>query len=98
MMTSIFELIAYYARITPAAPALIGCDERRLTYKELIDLVQKTVSSINELGLGREDRVAVVLPAGLPLAAVFLSVACGAACAPLNPAYKLNEFRFFLRD
>jgi amino acid adenylation domain-containing protein len=32
------------------------------------------------------------------MAVAFLSVAAGAICAPLNPAYRVNEFEFYLSD
>ena len=50
------------------------------------------------MGLGRNDRVALVLPQGPEMAMAFLAVAAGATCAPLNPAYRANEFDFFLAD
>src|SRR5205823_13272939 len=46
----------------------------------------------------RGDRVAVVLPDGPEMAAAFLAVASGAACAPLNPLYRVREFEFYLSD
>jgi acyl-CoA synthetase (AMP-forming)/AMP-acid ligase II/acetyltransferase-like isoleucine patch superfamily enzyme/acyl carrier protein len=42
--------------------------------------------------------VAVVLPNGPEMASAFVAVASGAACAPLNPAYKAEEFDFYLSD
>ena len=40
------------------------------------------------MGIGRHDRVAVVLPNGPELAVAILAVAASAACAPMNPAYR----------
>ena len=51
-----------------------------------------------QLGVGRGDRVAIVLPNGPEMAAAFLSVAAAAAAAPLNPAYRQDEFEFYLGD
>jgi acyl-CoA synthetase (AMP-forming)/AMP-acid ligase II len=42
--------------------------------------------------------VALVLPNGPELAVAFVGVACAAACAPLNPAYRQEEFDFYLAD
>jgi acyl-CoA synthetase (AMP-forming)/AMP-acid ligase II len=42
--------------------------------------------------------VAIVLPNGPEMAAAFVSVAAGATTAPLNPAYKAEEFEFYLSD
>ena len=40
----------------------------------------------------------MVLPNGPEMAAAFLAVACGATTAPLNPAYRGDEFDFYLSD
>ncbi len=50
------------------------------------------------IGIGRGDRVAIVLPNGPEAASCFVAVACGATAAPLNPAYKAEEFAFYLAD
>ena len=42
--------------------------------------------------------MAVVLPNGPEMAAAFLAVSCAAVCAPLNPAYRAQEFEFYLKD
>ena len=80
------------------AAAIAAPGRPALTYRDLRKLVENTVSSLNRLGLGRNDRVAIVLPNGPEMAASFVSVAAGATTAPLNPAYQRNEFDFYLRD
>ena len=42
--------------------------------------------------------MALVLPNGPEMAVAFLAVACGATCAPLNPAYTEEEFEFYISD
>ena len=80
------------------AVAIAGHDAPPLTYAALRALVDRTVAKLNELGVGRGDRVAIVLPNGPDMAAAFLCVAAGAAAAPLNPAYRQEEFEFYLGD
>jgi acyl-CoA synthetase (AMP-forming)/AMP-acid ligase II len=80
------------------AVALSGVGKGALTYAALRDLATKTVATLNEFGIGRNDRVAIVLPNGPEMATAFVSIACGATTAPLNPAYKLDEFDFYLSD
>ena len=48
--------------------------------------------------MGHNDRVAIVLKNGPAMAACFLAVSGGATAAPLNPAYKSEEFEFYLTD
>src|SRR6185295_14725693 len=42
------------------------------------------------------DRVAMVLPDGAEAAVATIAVACHAACAPLNPAYRKAELEQYL--
>jgi oxalate---CoA ligase len=69
-----------------------------LSYGGLRTLIDGAVRSLNDLGIGRGDRVAIVLPNGPEMAAAFLSVASAATSAPLNPAYRQDEFEFYLED
>jgi acyl-CoA synthetase (AMP-forming)/AMP-acid ligase II len=81
------------------AAAAIGAPARKLlTHGELRALIARTVASLNALGAGRNDRVAIVLPNGPEMAACFLAVATGTASAPLNPAYREEEFEFYIGD
>ena len=69
-----------------------------LTYNRLWAHVRGTVTTLNTMGVGRNDRVAIVLPNGPEMVVVFVAVAAGATSAPLNPAYRANEFDFYLSD
>jgi acyl-CoA synthetase (AMP-forming)/AMP-acid ligase II len=68
------------------------------TYQGLRVLARRTASVLNAIGIGRGDRVAIVLPNGPEAASCFVAVACCATAAPLNPAYKADEFAFDLAD
>ena len=84
-----------------AAPhwAAIGAPDRPwLSYAGLADQSGRTLELLHRAGIGRGDRVAIVLPNGPEMAAAFLTVAQGAVTAPLNPAYTLEEFDFYLSD
>ncbi len=79
-------------------PAVLAPDRQPLTFADLRSLAQDTVDRLNALGVGRGDRVAIVLANGPEMATAFLAVACGATTAPLNPAYREEEFAFYLED
>jgi acyl-CoA synthetase (AMP-forming)/AMP-acid ligase II len=79
-------------------PALSAPGGVPLTYAALRALVQQTVGALRGRGIGANDRVAIVLDNGPEMAAAFLSVAAGATAAPLNPAYRGEEFEFYLTD
>ena len=78
--------------------AIVALNRPALTYKGLRAHVERTVIALHRLGIGREDRVAIVLPNGPEMATAFVSIAAGATTAPLNPAYRLEEFDFYLSD
>jgi acyl-CoA synthetase (AMP-forming)/AMP-acid ligase II len=69
-----------------------------LNYADLRRLVTVTVSTLNRFGVGRNDRVGIVLPNGPEMASAFLAVAAGSTAAPLNPGYRADEFEFYLND
>jgi acyl-CoA synthetase (AMP-forming)/AMP-acid ligase II len=80
------------------APAIGAPGRRATSFAELRGLVDDTVESLNALGIGRNDRVAIVLPNGPAMATAFVSIAAGAATAPLNPTYRTDEYDFYLGD
>jgi acyl-CoA synthetase (AMP-forming)/AMP-acid ligase II len=69
-----------------------------LTYRALRKLASDALAALNARGLGRKDRIAIVLDNGPEMASAFLCVAAGATAAPLNPAYRADEFEFYLSD
>jgi len=73
-----------------------GCPP--LSYGGLREHIERTVASLNRLGIGRNDRVALVLPNGTEMATAFVAVAAGTTSAPLNPAYRADELEFYLSD
>jgi acyl-CoA synthetase (AMP-forming)/AMP-acid ligase II len=78
--------------------AVLGVDRPPLTYRQLRLQVSKTDAAIEELGLARNDRVAIVLPNGPEMAVSSVTFACCTTIAPLNPAYTYDEFDFYLND
>jgi acyl-CoA synthetase (AMP-forming)/AMP-acid ligase II len=82
-----------------ARPALRATEGRAaLTYAALRALAADTVAALNAKGIGRGDRVAIVMPNGPEMAAAFIAIGCGATTAPLNPAYREDEFSFYIDD
>ena len=80
------------------APA-IGAPERDwLSYGALRALADQVATSLHTAGIGRGDRVAIVLPNGPEMAAAFITIAQSAVTAPLNPAYREDEFAFYIED
>jgi oxalate---CoA ligase len=81
-----------------ADSAIEALDRPALSYAALRAHVNATAAALNALGIGRSDRVGIVLPNGPEMATAFLCVAGGAVAAPLNPAYRAEELEFYLSD
>lgn len=70
----------------------------RITYGGLRKQVTALAEALAAQGIGRGDRVGMALPNGLPTVVAFLAASEAGTAAPLNPAYKEDEFRFYLED
>ena len=81
-----------------SAPAISAPSAKRLSFGALRTLIADTLARLNALGIGRNDRVAIVLANGPEMATCFMACASGVASAPLNPAYRADEFQFYLSD
>ncbi|MCL4748146.1 MAG: acyl--CoA ligase [Burkholderiaceae bacterium] len=82
----------------PDAVALTAPDAPALGFDALRAQVRATVDAINAFGIGRDDRIAIVLDNGPEMASAFIAIASGATAAPLNPGYRADEFEFYLSD
>ena len=80
------------------APAIRAPDRAPLSYGALRDQIRHMGRVIRGAGIGPEDRVAMVLPNGPAMAGAFVCLSPWCAVAPLNPAYKVDEFDFYLSD
>jgi len=93
-----FHLITEQSRIHPDGIAIQTLDRQPLSYAHLYEHLQAIIATLNSFEIGRNDRVAIVLPNGPEMATACMAVAACATCAPLNPEYKTSEFQFFLSD
>ena len=78
--------------------ALVVPDGPTLTYGRLRDLVEETALALLARGVEPGDRVALVFPNGPEAILLFLASSLIGVSCPLNPAYKEDEFRFYLED
>jgi len=80
------------------SPAIVEPGRMSLTYAQLREQVAMSADGLARLGVRRDDRVALVLPNSAETIVMFLAAATAGTAAPLNPAYKEDEFRFYLED
>ncbi|KAI9735336.1 MAG: hypothetical protein M1818_006531 [Claussenomyces sp. TS43310] len=68
------------------------------SYKDLNSLVASFQEVLARMGIGPEDKIAIVLPNGLELVVVFLAfMRERAIAAPVNPQYKQGEYHEILQ-
>ena len=96
--STVYEIVQRHAEARPDAEALVAPGRSPLSYSALLVLVEQVGRHLGRFGISSSDRVAIVMPNGPEMAAVFLSVSSAAAAAPLNPVYREAEFRFYLSD
>jgi acyl-CoA synthetase (AMP-forming)/AMP-acid ligase II/aryl carrier-like protein len=96
--STLSALLREYAERQPDATAILAPGRQPLSYVDLWGQVQRIADTLRSRGVTPTARVAVVLPNGPEMAATVLGVAAYAVCAPLNPAYRAEELRFYLKD
>lgn len=83
----------------PGDAPVFGAPSRGdLNFGDLRVQASAITGTLNGLGIGRGDRVAIVLPNGPEMASAFVCIGAGTTTAPLNPAYRQEEFDFYLSD
>ena len=79
-----------------SAPSSVAIDvprERRITYAELVQLVDDAAKRLEALGLAQAGRVALIAPNSADTLITLLALSGIAATVPLNPAYTRSEIR-----
>ncbi|MEM6401500.1 MAG: AMP-binding protein [Cyanobacteria bacterium P01_D01_bin.116] len=97
-ISSIYHLLEAKAKRNPQDVAIVASGKSSLSYSDLFNAVDNVRSKLNAMGIGRNDRVAVVLLNGADMAVAFLGISSCATCAPLNPNYRESEYDFYLSD
>ena len=82
----------------PNATAIMSIDGAAVTYRQVVDVVDRLTGQLRDLGVRRNDRVAIVLPNGPETALMTLGSTACATAAPLNPGYRLHELSLYLQD
>jgi benzoate-CoA ligase len=79
-------------------PAFL-CDDRVLTYGDVLDLTNRTGNALRELGVEMEDRVLVLCLDGPEfLGAFWGAIKIGAVPVPVNTLMRAADYRYFLDD
>lgn len=93
---TVYDQFAAQAERTPDIAAITAPGRLPLTYAQLLSQIEAVKESLNAYGVGRNDRVVVVHDNGPEMAVAFMAIASCCTAVPLNPAYRADEFRFYL--
>jgi oxalate---CoA ligase len=99
-MTTRSSLAELLADPGSSAPAIISTSPSVVvSYKALAEQVERLAGQLRSSGLKTGDCVAIVLTNSLEFIVIFLALTrAGLVAAPLNPADKPDEIRFFIED
>ena len=92
------DLLSHYARSAPDRCAILAPGRLPMTYDTLWLQTRDVVRGLRRFGVGRTDRVAVVLPDGPEAAVAMIAIAAGAVCVPLNPGFTYDEYRRYFGE
>jgi long-chain acyl-CoA synthetase len=72
---------------------------KKITFRELNDLANQFANGLNSLGIGKNSKVAVILP-NLPQFVIcfYGALKAGAVVVPCNPIYRERELEYQLSD
>ncbi|WP_354268417.1 AMP-binding protein [Bradyrhizobium japonicum] len=94
----LYNLLLHYGREAPDRHAILAPGRLAMTYGELSLLTHDAVRGLRSAGVGRTDRVAVVLPNGPEAAVAMIALAAGAVCVPLNPDFTYDEYKRYFAE
>lgn len=87
---TVWELLVRQSETRGLAPAILAPDRPPLTFAALVRQVERTGTSLAEMGIGRNGRIALAMSNGPDSAVAILSAMTWAACAPLNPGLDIE--------
>ncbi|MFP3979963.1 MAG: class I adenylate-forming enzyme family protein [Desulfobacterales bacterium] len=95
---SIYDLFCLTAERCPDDTAVIFLD-KPATYRQLNDLICKYAALLKDLGVGRGDVVATMLPNSLQhIVAFYAAAMIGAVHSPINVMYQSDEVAYQVKD
>lgn len=95
-MLSVYRRLIEQVEHAPTGVAIAAPGRIPLTYGHLHVQVDATIRALNQMGVGRNDRVGLVLPQGPEMAVALMATIAGSTCVPINPASHAAECDFYL--
>jgi oxalate---CoA ligase len=88
---TIGSAIASRAKTAGDSPALVGVGYRDITFSQLLSSISSFAPRLAHAGLGREDRVGLLVPPGVPGGHLVVALASNVTLVPVNPALTVHE-------
>jgi acyl-CoA synthetase (AMP-forming)/AMP-acid ligase II/acyl carrier protein len=95
---AIADLLFDHGQTSPDRAAILAPGRDPMTHGALWTQTRDVVRALRNLGVGRTDRVAVVLPGGPEAAVAMVTVAASSVCVPLNQALTEDEYGRYLGE
>ncbi len=97
-MTNLASILEFSATAQPDGPA-IRLDDLTISYRQLSDAARSVASLLASAGVGRGDRVGLMMP-NIPAfpVAFYGALTAGAVVVPMNPLLKSREVAYYLGD
>jgi len=77
-------------------PALLAPSRKPLSYSRLYQHIEQTVLKLNQLGIGRGDRVMLIVPDGPELATAILAAGSGTTLLPVSSTLLAEDYKYLL--
>jgi acyl-CoA synthetase (AMP-forming)/AMP-acid ligase II/acyl carrier protein len=90
--STIGEVVDYWGRVAPAAPAIAARNRKDMSYGELARLTDSLASQLQHAGFGRQSRLAVVHRGGAEALTTVLGVVKRSIAVPISNEYSAHEF------
>lgn len=98
MKVNIGEWVTKWASLNPDKPAIIY-EGNTFTYKTLNERINRTAHMLERTGIGKGDRVGVLMYNTYQLVEIFFALAkIGAILVPLNTRFVSGELDYIIRD
>ena len=96
--STLYDAVRHWGQRTPDAPVIVEAGRPPLRYSDLLASVDAMGHALNDIGIGRGNRVAVVHPGGRDMAAAIIGIWSYATAVPINPDSTPREMELQMRD
>ena len=90
--STIGEVVDYWSRATPSAPAIAARNRKDMSYGELAHLTDRIAAQLQHAGFGPDSRLAVVHRGGAEALTTVLGVVKRSIAVPISNEYSAPEF------